>query len=329
MNNQLKHDHYVYGLYDLTGKIKYIGSGRGIRKDSTSKRKAEFINILNSGGFIHTLVENLNRKEAVRIENELLSLYRHQLINTNKRVRLLDYKFDYFDKFLALSNESPTGLVWKVHMSSKVRKGSNAGRNNKGYFIVTIKRNIYQVHRVLYCLRNNIDLSHDQIINHIDFNPANNAEDNLEVVSIRVNCIKRSGYDGKEVGVVPRPSGVYSKIALNGVEFGKMFTYKEFGNSLARVCAIEFKNKMLSVVCDRDEKCIEADLINLGAEKLTTRNIINGVRYRGGTRNCFESYGVVNGVLKTRHFSINKYGFEEAKRLAEEVRQSFILTSIN
>lgn len=329
MNNQLKQDHYVYGLYDKHGEIKYIGSGRGIRKNSTTKRKTEFITILNSGGFIHTLVENLDRKESIKIENELLSLYRHQLINTNKRVRLLDYRFEYFDKFLRLSEDSPTGLVWKINMSRKVRKDSNAGRNNKGYFIITIKNIIYQLHRVLYCLRNKTDLEHHQIINHIDFNPSNNSKDNLEVVSVSVNCIKRNGYDGKEVGIVLKPNGVYSRVNLNGEEFGKIFTYKEFGSSLARGYAIEFKNKMLDMICTVNEEDIETSLINLGAKQQARRNTINGVRHRGGSRNCFESYGVVDGILKTRHFSINKYGFEEAKRLAEEARQSFIATIIN
>lgn len=328
MVNQLKSDYYVYCLYDNIGAVKYIGSGRDDRKDIISKRKQNFKDILKENGRVEEVCSNLNRVEAIKIENELLSLYRNQIINVNKKVRLLDYKYEYFDSILELDDNSPTGLIWKIDASRKMRKGSVAGTLSNGYFSVKTKSGSFQIHRLLYCLRNKVDLEHHQIINHIDFNPSNNSPDNLEVVSMQMNCIKKNGYNSDEVGIRSRKTGFESRIIFNGFTYTKMFKSLEHGVLGCKEEAMKFRKIMVEIITS---DCIDTEkqLLNVGAVKSKSRNIIGGVRYRPGKRNCFEAYGTMNGVLKTKHFSINKYGFDKAKRLAEEARKEFVLSNLN
>lgn len=327
MINQLRSDYYVYCLYDKYGEVRYIGSGRGDRLNANSDRKQSFKDILADGGKVEEVCSYLSRIDAIDIENELLSLYRNQIINVNKRVRLLDYKFEYFDKFLELSDDSPTGLIWKVDISLKKRKGSIAGSLANGYFVVKIKNGSYQIHRVLYCLRNKTNLEHYQIINHIDFNPLNNSIDNLEVVTIQMNCIKKTGYDGEDVGVRFNKIGFEARIMFNGNVYYKLFKHSDYGFLGCKEAAIKFRRKLLDIITSESID-ISEKLESLGAFKSKAKNIIGGIRHRPGERNCFEAYGNVGGVLKTKHFSIKKYGFNEAKRLAEEARQMFVLSNI-
>lgn len=79
---------------------------------------------------------------------------------------------------------------------------------------------------------------------------------------------------------------------------------------------------MIAIISNQisDEEKL-SHLINIPNIKVSKKlNVIDGIRYRSGKRNCFEAYVIIDGKQKTKHFSINKYGYEEAKRLAEEAK---------
>jgi hypothetical protein len=59
---------YIYYLYDKEGIIKYVGQGRRDRFKNTRNRNKEYLDILNDGGKVEKVIENLSTLEAVKLE---------------------------------------------------------------------------------------------------------------------------------------------------------------------------------------------------------------------------------------------------------------------
>lgn len=207
LNNQHKNDHYVYFLIDNNYKIRYIGHGRGSRKDRTDigARGKEFVDILNNGGSIEVYADELTKIEAMHLEANLLQPLMNGkynlLINKSQGSYCVPYDPNYFKHFVEYSEDSKTFLKW---VKGTKREGRDAGSIDKhsNYGQVRINGKLFYNHRVIYCLLNDVVLYSDLVINHIDGNRSNNNISNLELVSYKENSLKNLNRKPGNSGVV-------------------------------------------------------------------------------------------------------------------------------
>lgn len=96
-----------------------------------------------------------------------------------------DKKYLSIAKYFALSESSPSGLVWAVdRKGGHARVGKQAGcKNGKGYWVVCMLENgvkaNYLVHRIIMAVL--LEKEPEGHVDHIDGNPSNNCADNLRL----------------------------------------------------------------------------------------------------------------------------------------------------
>lgn len=64
-----------------------------------------------------------------------------------------------------------------------------------------INKVTYQYHRIVYVLYNKVDLTKNEIIDHIDRNPANNHPLNLRIVTHQENIFNSSTHKNNKIGI--------------------------------------------------------------------------------------------------------------------------------
>ena len=101
-------------------------------------------------------------------------------------------------KMFYLDSSIPEGLRWKIRSARRVSINDHAGcLHKRGYFNTRINGNPYQNHRIIYSITNNINLTSDQIIDHIDRDPQNNHPHNLRIVTAIENQRNRTKASNK------------------------------------------------------------------------------------------------------------------------------------
>lgn len=89
--------------------------------------------------------------------------------------------------YVAYSEESRTGLFWRVNQGTRAKKGKEAGCILKrGYFTTKFRQKIYFNHRIIYFLNTGVDPQEKQI-DHIDGNRLNNKIWNLRPATDKQN----------------------------------------------------------------------------------------------------------------------------------------------
>lgn len=69
--------------------------------------------------------------------------------------------------------------------------GSVADNLKRRYSSILINGNIYKVHRVIYALKNNMDITSNMIIDHINGDISDNRIENLRLVSCSENALNK------------------------------------------------------------------------------------------------------------------------------------------
>ena len=90
-----------------------------------------------------------------------------------------------FENYLAISHESPSGLVWLVSPRLGVKAGDDAFYlKGDGYYAGGLKGKKYYAHRVIFYLKTGL---WPKVVDHIDGNTMNNHPDNLRSSSFLEN----------------------------------------------------------------------------------------------------------------------------------------------
>jgi hypothetical protein len=183
-----------------------------------------------------------------------------------------DYREYKFNEVFELSEESPSGIVWKVprKYSNKLnygRVGKQAGNvrdfnGRQQYYVVSISGKSFFTHRIAYLLyHGNVDPEND--IDHIDGNSLNNSIDNLREVPPFLNCRNsRKRVKGKELetgiyyeellsrrGTLLKRINAHCAILPNKTEKVN-FSVLKYGYETALVLAREWRKTKLQEVSD-------------------------------------------------------------------------------
>lgn len=250
---------YVYFLYDKDNIVRYVGMGRRDRFRNIKDRNSEYLDVLNNGGRVEKVIDNLSVCEALDIERESIEKHKSTIIN-----KISGNKYNYLywrelSEIFALDNESPSGIIWAVDRFNisktiKARKGSPAGSlGSCGYWSVPFNGKYIKVHRIIMSIYYKVDiLSPDILINHIDGNRSNNNIENLEWSSHRHNALNKVFIEENKFGV----SGVstyenrgilYFKARFSietGKRFSKDFSTNKYGYDEAYRLACEWRKQM-------------------------------------------------------------------------------------
>ncbi|QZI86184.1 putative HNHc domain-containing protein [Vibrio phage 172P1] len=106
-----------------------------------------------------------------------------------------------FDTLLNISDESPSGLVWRVARSG-VSYGAKAGcyQKSSGYYSVKVEGKGFYAHRVvalLFGILTEAEFNNPKVqIDHIDGDRGNNNPDNLRKCTNRDNARNRREHRG-------------------------------------------------------------------------------------------------------------------------------------
>ena len=158
----------------------------------------------------------------------------------------------------------PSCLRWKVDVCSgrygnrkNVMAGDFINRTDKyGYYTVTVSKNTYKVHRIIYSIHKG-EIPDGFVIDHIDGDNRNNKLENLRAVTTQVNArnskkyaTNSSGINGVSLQHSYKPYGTYSAyvanwVDLQGKKHGKSFSIEKYGRVEALRLASEYRNKMI------------------------------------------------------------------------------------
>lgn len=251
-NNQLKNDHYVYALFDSNNTVRYVGEGRGFRFKQKSGRPLSFLNILNDGGKIVKLKENLTKFQAQHFEEKLISLHKETLINRIKTNKVSKISYEDFKDVFVIDPSSVSGLSWKIKIRN-VKNTEVCSKNNSKYYTVSYKRKIYKVHRIVWCLHNKCDLDENLVIHHVDGNSRNNNPLNLQAVSQKENVNRKvnvsKNHELLGISILSKRGKENSRLVIcfyfNDDRFSKEFSLNKYSYDDALKLALNWKESKI------------------------------------------------------------------------------------
>jgi len=322
-----------------TEEIFYIGKGnikRPYLKDSRGKNWHEYLSVNNCSFDVEIYRDSLTSTEALSLEEELITSGNYpDLVNSIFNCKVKDNLLEA-SKQVYYDPSSPTYLRWASDRGNWLYKAhSPAGSPScHGYFIISINGKSYRTHRLIWTMHYG-EIPDGYVINHIDSDVTNNAIENLEAVTHKENMrkTKRHSPDYSSLNSCD-VIGVRYKSDKDCFEatwckslkqHSKSFSVGKYGTA-AKQMAIDYRNAMWFVEESPDECVRLLNEFNLKYKELLYKEFPNGVTVQTDASNGVKyfrvSYKDQNNKSKYKGFSINKYGYDEAFRLACEWRKT-------
>lgn len=177
-----------------------------------------------------------------------------------------DYMRYDFNSVFEISEESPSGIVWKVPRKFENtlkydRVGKPAGhvhsyKNRVGYWVVSVFGSQFFCHRIVWLLyKGSVDPLN--VVDHIDGDSLNNSVRNLREVSSEINSRNSRKNKGKEL-----QAGIYyeeliskrgtklkrinAHYSYDGKVLKRNFSVLKYGHDQALAMAVEWRQKHIN-----------------------------------------------------------------------------------
>ena len=249
MKTEVKENrYYVYLHRDLNGVVFYIGKGTGDRYKRKNNRSSKWQEVARNGFTFEIVQADLFEKDALDIEEELISKYSSTAVNVSKSNTARTVDFNSLNAVLYYDENSPSGLCWRVSRTNgwcPVTAGAPAGsikyedNGNPSCWMIKHKGHGLGAHRAIWVLLNR-DIPEGLIIDHLDGNPLNNRIDNLKLKTKADNTRNRKSTSSLLTGVTTRltPAGGRNYTAhwtVNGVLKTRTFAVNKYGEDAYRL----------------------------------------------------------------------------------------------
>lgn len=202
----------VYVHKDEEGVVRYVGQGLYKRAKSILGRNKKWNDLFNNTKpVVEYIKQDITKKEAEELEQNLIlkhsSTIVNKVINTSK-AREMD--FDTFNKYFYVSDDSRSGLKFKVDYNSHCKDDDAYDSVAKGYYTVSLDRKNYLVHRIIWLLTHGT-ISKEMVIDHKNHNRSDNSLSNLALVDMSSNMRNRA---------LPLPNSGYRNIGMKIYDSG-------------------------------------------------------------------------------------------------------------
>lgn len=252
--------------------VFYIGKGTKDRSRSTSRKNKQWKDVANEHGWYdEILVDNITEQLAVSIENSYLAEPpdEWELVNIQPACEVHDISIAVTD-LLYYDETSLTCLRWRKGNGQTNHCRRDAGdiagylQKDTNRYKVSVLGKELMVHRVVMMLHGHL-VEKGLVVNHKDCNSSNNRIDNLELVTAKVNSIKRkdnvtgtpsSSNTSGTTGVVELTTNKHKDYAGNtyafayvndpsGKRINKFYSYKTHGKEEAWELATAFRREKM------------------------------------------------------------------------------------
>ena len=347
----LQKESYVYLHKNiLNGEVFYVGKGVQYRANTTKGRSKAWWDYVTANGndfIVEYKYKNLTNLEAEHLELKTIQEFSESIVNKHRGNRRIENLLDC-SEYVKYDETSPTFLRWiKTVKGSNRKVGDVAGhfKENVHCTVCINKRNI-AIHRVVWSLCHNREIPVGMVINHIDCNPSNNRIDNLECVTQKENSNKKFIHVYKGSVLRSNKSGINGVLrsktsptsdkeyfsytatwAENNLHTHRSFSILKYGEEIALSMATDWRKVKEIIESDPELSRKLEDDFNIKYSKELYNEFPIGVSIvgnHGKPKQHFMAHWRENGVSKSKRFSINKYGYEEALRLATEYRNLMV-----
>lgn len=271
MDNQ----YCVYTHVDLNGVVRYVGSGRLCRannRGAKSGRGRDYEEYVKKFGKLAVKIveQNLSKDRAIQVEQEIYDKYLLTgfLLNTNRPSAFKSTDCINFSEYLYYDESSPTCLRWRIDISRKIKKDSEAGGIDikSGYYQIMLKQKKYLAHRVLFeIIYGKFDKN--LVVDHIDNNRLNNKISNLRLVSQAENSRNRTIIKENQLPVGIRLFSVDNHLTATvnhpnlktksgqAKQITKSFSINKYGYDEALRLAVEARQQILRYLEEELNTC--------------------------------------------------------------------------
>lgn len=202
----------VYIHKDSEGVVRYVGQGLYKRAKAILGRNSKWNELFKeTKPIVEYVKQGISKRDAEELEQELILRHSDTIVNHVKNTsKAREMDFDLFNKYFYVSEDSCSGLKFKVEYNNHVKDEDAYDSMPKGYYVVYLNKKYHLVHRIVWLLTHGA-ISKDMVIDHKNLNRSDNSLSNLALVDMSHNMRNR---------MLPLPSSGYRNISMKTYKNG-------------------------------------------------------------------------------------------------------------